>query len=74
MCLGFLIGAERQHYYNYLIIVMTVVAAMMSIDAMVNLIDLAFACMAIPTMISALLLSRRVMAAARVYFNKLDAG
>ena len=73
-CLGFLIGAERQHYYNYLIIVMTVVAAMMSIDAMVNLIDLAFACMAIPTMISALLLSRRVMAAARVYFNKLDAG
>ena len=73
-CLGFLIGAERQHYYNYLIIVMTVVAAMMSIDAIVNLIDLAFACMAIPTMISALLLSRRVMAAARVYFNKLDAG
>ena len=55
-------------------VVMTVVAAMMSIDAMVNLIDLAFACMAIPTMISALLLSRRVMAAARVYFNKLDAG
>ena len=53
---------------------MTIVAAMMSIDAMVNLIDLAFACMAIPTMISALLLSRRVMAAARVYFNKLDAG
>jgi hypothetical protein len=30
--------------------------------------------MAIPTMISALLLSRRVMAAARVYFSKLDAG
>ena len=72
-CLGFLIGAERQHYYNYAIVVMTVVAAMMSIDAMVNLIDLTFACMAIPTMISALLLSRKVMTAANEYFAKIDA-
>jgi len=71
-CLGFLIGADRQHYYNYLIVGMTVVAALMSIDAMVNLIDLAFACMAIPTMTSALLLSRRVMDAARDYFGRLD--
>ncbi|MGB1423015.1 MAG: alanine/glycine:cation symporter family protein [Pseudomonadales bacterium] len=71
-CLGFLIGAERQHYYNYAIVVMTVVAAMMSIDAMVNLIDLTFACMAIPTMVSALLLSRKVMTAAQAYFAKLD--
>jgi AGCS family alanine or glycine:cation symporter len=71
-CLGFLVGAERQHYYNYLIVIMTVVAALMSIDAMVNLIDLAFACMAIPTMSAALLLSRRVMIAARVYFAQLD--
>ncbi|MGB2239379.1 MAG: alanine/glycine:cation symporter family protein, partial [Pseudomonadales bacterium] len=70
-CLGFLIGAERQHYYNYAIVVMTVVAAMMSIDAMVNLIDLTFACMAIPTMVSALLLSRKVMTAAQAYFAKL---
>jgi AGCS family alanine or glycine:cation symporter len=66
------VGAERQHYYNYLIVIMTVVAALMSIDAMVNLIDLAFACMAIPTMSAALLLSRRVMIAARVYFAQLD--
>jgi len=72
-CLGFLIGAERQHYYNYAIVVMTVVAAMMSIDAMVNLIDLTFACMAIPTMVSALLLSRKVMTAANEYFAKIDA-
>jgi AGCS family alanine or glycine:cation symporter len=72
-CLGFLIGAERQHYYNYAIVVMTVVAAMMSIDAMVNLIDLTFACMAIPTMVSALLLSRKVMTAANEYFAKINA-
>ena len=52
---------------------MTVVAAMMSIDAMVNLIDLTFACMAIPTMVSALLLSRKVMTAANEYFAKIDA-
>ena len=51
---------------------MTVVAALLAIDAMGNLIDLAFACMAIPTMSAALFLSRRVMIAARVYFAELD--
>jgi len=46
----------------------------LSIDAMVGLVDGAFALMAIPTTISALLLSKKVMAAARDYFARLDAG
>ena len=70
-CLGFLIGADRQHYYNYIIVVMTVVASMLSLDAMVGLVDGAFALMAIPTMISSLLLAPRVMTAARIYFEKI---
>lgn len=72
-CLGFLIGAERKHYYNYIIVVMTVVASMLSLDAMIGLVDGAFALMAIPTMTSAILLAPRVMEAARTYFAKLDA-
>lgn len=72
-CLGFLIGAERQHLYNYVIVVMMVVASVLSLDAMVGLIDGAFALMAIPTTVSALLLSSHVMQAARLYFAKLDA-
>lgn len=71
-CLGFLAGAERQHYYNYFVVFMTVVSAMLSIDAMVGLIDGAFALMAIPTTVSALLLSKHVMKAAKAYFAKLD--
>jgi AGCS family alanine or glycine:cation symporter len=73
-CLGFLIGAERQHWYNYLIVVMIVIASMLSLDAMVGLIDGAFALMAIPTTVSTILLSSRVMQEARRYFAKLDAG
>ncbi len=72
-CLGFLIGAERQHYYNYVIVLMTVVASVLSLDAMVGLIDGAFAMMAIPTCLSAVLLAPRVMQAARDYFARLDA-
>ena len=71
-CLGFLAGAHRQHWYNYIVVVMTVFAAVLSIDAMIGLIDGAFALMAIPTTISALLLSKQVMAAAREYFAKLE--
>jgi len=70
-CLGFLIGAERKHYYNYLIILMTVVASMLSLDAMVGLIDGAFALMAIPTMTSTIILAPKVMLAARIYFDKI---
>lgn len=70
-CLGFLIGAERKHYYNYLITLMTVVASMLSLDAMVGLIDGAFALMAIPTMTSTIILAPKVMSAARIYFAKI---
>jgi len=71
-CLGFLIGPKYQHLYNYVIVIMTAVAAVLSLDAMVGLIDGAFAMMAIPTTVSAILLSPKVMSAARDYFRKLD--
>jgi AGCS family alanine or glycine:cation symporter len=70
-CLGFLIGAERKHYYNYLVILMTIVASMLSLDAMVGLIDGAFALMAIPTMTSTIILAPKVMSAAKAYFAKI---
>ena len=71
-CLGFLIGAEKQHYYNYVIVVMMVVASVLSLDAMIGLVDGTFALMAIPTMVSTIILAPKVMAAARTYFDKLD--
>ena len=71
-CLGYLIGAERQHWYNYIIVVMTVFASVVSLDAMIGLVDGAFAMMAIPTTVSTIILAPKVMQAARTYFNKLD--
>ncbi len=68
-CVAYLVGAERAHYYNYLVVIMTVVAAVLSLDAMVALVDGAFALMAIPTMVSTLILSPKVMQAARDYFR-----
>ena len=70
-CFSFLLGAERGHYYNYLVVIMILVASLLSLDAMVGLIDGAFALMAIPTMVSAILLAPKVMVAARVYFDKI---
>ncbi|MGH1364160.1 MAG: alanine/glycine:cation symporter family protein [Calditrichia bacterium] len=72
-CLGFLLGAERQHYYNYFYCGIIVIAAIVSLDVAVSLIDGMYALMAIPTMVSAILLAPKVMAAARTYFAKVDA-
>ena len=69
-CMGFLIGAERQHIYNYFYVALMVVAAVVSLDAAISLIDGAFALMAIPTMISTILLAPRVMRATRTYLDQ----
>ncbi|MEL6821148.1 MAG: alanine:cation symporter family protein, partial [Calditrichota bacterium] len=71
-CLGFLIGAEYQHYYNYFYIAIVVVAAVISLDVAISLIDGMYALMAIPTMTSALLLAPKVMEASRDYFARLQ--
>lgn len=69
-CMGFLIGAERQHLYNYAYVGIIVAAAVASLDAAVSLIDGTFALMAIPTMVSTLLLAPRVTRAMREYTGR----
>lgn len=71
-CLGFLIGAERKHYYNYFYVILIVVASVVSMDMVINIIDGMYALMAIPTMVSSLLLAPKVMKASREYFRKLN--
>jgi AGCS family alanine or glycine:cation symporter len=70
-CLGFLFGAKYKHYYNYFYVFSIVLGATASITAVISLIDGMFAMMAIPTMTSALLLSPKVMAAAKDYFKRM---
>ena len=70
-CLGFLIGAERQHYYRYFYVLLVVLGAVAPLEAVFGLIDSAYALMAIPSMTVAFVLSPKVMAAAKTYFAGL---
>ena len=71
-CLGFLAGAHRQKWYNLFYVGSILLGATASISAIINLIDGMYAIMAIPTMIVALLLSPKVMEAARDYFKRME--
>ena len=73
-CLNFLIGAERQHYYNYFYVASIFLGAIFTLDIVINLIDGMFAMMAIPTTLGALLLSPKVMEATKDYFRRKNAG
>ena len=72
-CTSFLLGAERKWLYRVAHVTFIVVAAVISIDAAVNLIDGCFALMAIPTMVSAIYLAPKVREAATDYFARLTA-
>jgi len=71
-CMSFLFGAHRKHYYNYLYIGSIIVGSTTSLSAMLNLIDSAFALMAIPTMLSTLLLAPKVLKAAKKGLANMD--
>ena len=68
-CTGYLFGAHRAKYYNYFYLVMIVVAAMVPLGVAVAVMDLAFAFMAVPTMIALLSLAPRVKKLMKEYFK-----
>ena len=69
-CMSFLLGDHNKHYYNYIYIASIILGATTSLNMMLNLIDSAFALMAIPTMISTIILAPRVLKEIRAYRNK----
>ena len=71
-CAAFLIGADKKHWYNYFYIASILLGATTSLSAMLNLIDGAFALMAIPTMTATIIMAPRVMREARRYFNSMS--
>lgn len=72
-CLSFLIGANNKHYYNYFYIASIILGATTSLDMMINLIDGVFALMAIPTMISTIILAPKVVNELNAYKKRLKA-
>jgi len=73
-CLSFLIGADKKHYYNYFYIASILIGATSSLEMMINLIDGAFALMAIPTMLSTLILAPKVVKELKAYKIRLKQG
>lgn len=69
-CFGFLFGAQLQRHYRWFFVLAVVFGASVSIDVVFNLISGSYGLMAIPTMISTLILAPRVKAAAKEYFRR----
>ena len=70
-CMSFLFGADKKHYYNYFYIISIIVGATTSLSMMINLIDGAFALMAIPTMTATLILAPKVVKEFKAYSKRI---
>lgn len=68
-CASYLFGSKKAKWYVYAFILSLVIFAVVPLGIAVGLCDLFYALMAIPTMITVLVLSRRVRAATREYFS-----
>jgi AGCS family alanine or glycine:cation symporter len=69
---SFLAGVEVGKYYNYFYLLTIVMGAILSMQDVMNIIDVAYALMAVPTMISGLLLAPAVMKEAKEYFGRVE--
>ncbi len=70
--LAIFIGKKGVKIYQWVIILFVVVFAVIPIEAAINIIDISFALMAIPTLISSVWLAPKVIERAREYFAKLE--
>ena len=70
-CLGFIAGAKYGYIYNYVFVIVVIIGAVSNLRVIIGLIDISFALMAFPTVISAVLLSPHVRRAANDYFKRL---
>jgi alanine or glycine:cation symporter, AGCS family len=71
--LSFLIGVKPARYYNYFYLATIILGAIVSMNTVMNIIDIAYALMAIPTMISGFVLAPKVMKEAKSYFSRMKA-
>ena len=71
-CASYLFGSKIKKFYNYIYILVIVIASISTIDIAVNFVDSCYALMVIPTMVGTILLSPKVMSASKEYFSKVD--
>ena len=70
-CASHLFGTKWKYIYNWIYVVMIIIASITSLDLAVNFVDSAYALMVIPTMVGTLLLAPKVLEEAKRYFAKL---
>ncbi|MCS6973940.1 MAG: alanine:cation symporter family protein [Cyclobacteriaceae bacterium] len=70
--MAFLVGVKYGKYYNYFYLATIIFGAVVSMETVINIIDIAYAIMAFPTMISGFILAPHVMEEARRYFERLQ--
>ena len=68
-CSVFLFGRSSKNIYRYIYIFSIVIGSIASLDMIINFLDSMFAIMAIPTMISSIYLSPRVIEETKRYFK-----
>lgn len=69
--ISFLLGVKAGRYYDYFYLVTIVLGAILSMQDVMNIIDVAYALMAFPTMLSGFVLAPQVLAHARDYFARM---
>jgi AGCS family alanine or glycine:cation symporter len=71
-CFAFVFGTKYKKMYNYIYLMGIFLAAVTSLNVLISFIDGVYALMAIPTMISALLLAPKVRREFKKYFGNLN--
>ena len=70
VCARFLFGAKGQKIYLYIFISTIIFFASISLDSAINIIDGSFAMMAIPTLVSSIILAPKVVAEANKFLAR----
>jgi alanine or glycine:cation symporter, AGCS family len=70
--ISFLLGVKSGIYYNYFYLVTIILGAILSMQDVMNIIDISYALMAVPTMVSGFILAPKVLREAKRYFAEVD--
>lgn len=71
--ISFLAGTKAGRYYDYFYLSTIVLGAILSMQDVMFMIDIAYALMAVPTMVSGFVLAPKVLAEAKSYFSRMKA-
>ncbi|MGE0589621.1 MAG: alanine/glycine:cation symporter family protein [Cyclobacteriaceae bacterium] len=69
--MSFIAGVKAGNYYNYFYLATVIFGAVATMQDVMNIIDIAYAIMAIPTVVSGIILAPKVMQEAKGYFERL---